>query len=92
MDHKKRGLALIFNHEVFDCNSPRKGTRADRDNLQRTLESMDFDVQIFENETISEIKGILEESEYTICFYQFCVSKAEYDCLKSIASVVQTGF
>ncbi|XP_055299281.1 caspase-1-like [Sitodiplosis mosellana] len=61
MNHKKRGLALIFNHEVFDCNTPRKGTRADRDNLHKTLEALDFDVEIFENESISDIKGILEE-------------------------------
>lgn len=63
MDHKKRGMALIFNHEFFECNSPRKGTNADRDNLQKTLESLDFDVRIFENEMICDIKGILEESE-----------------------------
>lgn len=63
MDHKKRGMALIFNHEIFDCNSPRKGTNADRDNLHKTLEALDFDVKIFENEDISDIKGILKESK-----------------------------
>lgn len=64
MDHKKRGMALIFNHEMFDCNSPRKGTSADRDRLEYTLESLGFEVKIFENETISEIKGVLEESKF----------------------------
>lgn len=63
MDHEKRGMALIFNHEIFDCNSPRRGTHIDCDRLSRTFESLDFDVKIFENETISEIKGILDESK-----------------------------
>lgn len=63
MNHKNRGMALIFNHEVFDCNSPRKGTNVDRARLQRTLESLDFNVQIFENETYPDIKGILKESK-----------------------------
>lgn len=65
MNHKKRGMALIFNHEIFDCNSARKGTNIDRDRLADTLESLDFDVEIFENETISEIKGVLEESKFS---------------------------
>lgn len=64
MDHKKRGMALIFNHEIFDCNSARNGSSTDRDRLQQTLESLDFDVRIFENESIFEIKGILQESKY----------------------------
>lgn len=64
MDHKKRGIALIFNHEVFDCNSPRKGTNVDRDRLTKTLESLAFDVKIFENEAISVIKGVLNDSKF----------------------------
>lgn len=63
MDHKKRGMALVFNHEIFDCNSARRGTNIDRNRLSQTLESLDFDVKIFENETITEIKGVLEESK-----------------------------
>lgn len=63
MDHKNRGMALIFNHEIFDCNSARKGTNVDRDRLILTLESLGFDVKIFENETYLDIAGILKESK-----------------------------
>ncbi|XP_031623109.1 caspase-1-like [Contarinia nasturtii] len=61
MNHGRRGLALIFNHELFECNKPRNGSSADRNRLQTTLESLDFDVKIFENETVSEIRGVLQE-------------------------------
>ncbi|KAB1282477.1 Caspase-6 [Camelus dromedarius] len=39
MDHKRRGVALIFNHERFFWHltlPDRRGTSADRDNLQRS--------------------------------------------------------
>lgn len=38
MDHKRRGVALIFNHERFFWHltlPERRGTNADRDNLTR---------------------------------------------------------
>lgn len=38
MDHKRRGIALIFNHERFFWHltlPDRRGTSADRDNLTR---------------------------------------------------------
>lgn len=59
MSHKRRGMALIFNHATFLINSPRKGTNLDRDRLKDTLASLDFDVNVYENRTISEIKNIL---------------------------------
>uniref|UniRef100_A0A8C6G1I9 Caspase family p20 domain-containing protein n=1 Tax=Moschus moschiferus TaxID=68415 RepID=A0A8C6G1I9_MOSMO len=40
MDHKRRGIALIFNHERFFWHltlPDRQGTRADRDNLRRSV-------------------------------------------------------
>lgn len=33
MNHKKRGLALIFNQEKFQMSKMRRGTNKDRDNL-----------------------------------------------------------
>lgn len=63
MNHKRRGLALIFNHEIFECHNDRLGTSTDRKRLEKTLEALDFDVRIFEDETVSEIKGVLQDCE-----------------------------
>uniref|UniRef100_A0A8C0D1C6 Caspase 6 n=1 Tax=Balaenoptera musculus TaxID=9771 RepID=A0A8C0D1C6_BALMU len=40
MDHKRRGIALIFNHERFFWHltlPDRQGTSADRDSLKRSI-------------------------------------------------------
>lgn len=60
MDHKRRGLALIFNHAKFDHHSPRIGTHVDRDRLEKTLESLEFDVTCYEDFTIEQIKNVFE--------------------------------
>lgn len=60
MDHKKRGLALIFNHVKFDHHSPRIGTHVDRDRLEKTLQSLDFDVTCYEDLTVEGIKNVFE--------------------------------
>lgn len=65
MSHKRRGMALIFNHETFEMDLPRKGTNSDRDRLKDTLASLDFDVNVYENRTISEIKNILLNGKLT---------------------------
>lgn len=48
MNHKKRGVALIFNHEFYDIPSlePRKGTNVDCEKLKKSLKNLDFDVTI----------------------------------------------
>uniref|UniRef100_A0A8D1JXM9 Caspase-6 n=1 Tax=Sus scrofa TaxID=9823 RepID=A0A8D1JXM9_PIG len=48
MDHKRRGVALIFNHERFFWHltlPERRGTSADRDNLKRRYQ-LDFYTEI----------------------------------------------
>lgn len=60
MDHKKRGLALIFNHEKFDHHRPRVGTHIDRDRLKHTLHSLNFDVRCYEDYRIDQIKNVFE--------------------------------
>lgn len=50
MDHKRRGLALIFNQERFLWHltlPERRGTSADRDNLARRLAELGFEVRCF---------------------------------------------
>lgn len=63
MDHKKRGLALIFNHESFLDLSllHRKGTQVDRDRLIQSFEALDFDVRVFDNLREAEIRQILKK-------------------------------
>ncbi|XP_031628321.1 caspase-1-like [Contarinia nasturtii] len=63
MDHKKRGIALIFNHEKFyDFDvTTRIGTNIDRDRLHQTFSGLGFDVIIHNDRTEREIKTILQE-------------------------------
>ncbi|CAH1125256.1 unnamed protein product [Ceutorhynchus assimilis] len=51
MDHKKRGIALIFNHENFECGGlkSRSGTNEDCKNLKDCLTGLGFDVQVFKD-------------------------------------------
>ncbi|XP_055298994.1 caspase-1-like isoform X2 [Sitodiplosis mosellana] len=62
MNHKNRGLAVIFNHEEFDDSdwSVRYGTRVDCDNLKTTFTALNFNVRVHEDQTKSEMKNILQ--------------------------------
>ncbi|XP_054875862.1 caspase-6-like [Poeciliopsis prolifica] len=54
MTRKRRGLALIFNQESFFWHlrlNPRNGTNADRQNLERRLLELNFDVRSYDNYT-----------------------------------------
>ncbi|XP_032079909.1 caspase-6-like isoform X2 [Thamnophis elegans] len=59
MKHKRRGLALIFNHERF-CKClelpERRGTHVDQDNLNRRLTELGFEVRCFDDLRKKEIK------------------------------------
>ncbi|XP_059054220.1 caspase-1-like [Achroia grisella] len=59
MDHKRRGVAIIFNHEFFDVHSlkPRTGTNVDSDNLARVLKGLGFRVTIFNNLRFHELNA-----------------------------------
>ncbi|XP_011196246.2 caspase-like [Zeugodacus cucurbitae] len=58
MRHKNRGLALIFNHETFDVRTiePRTGTNVDCENLTKVLKKLDFDVNVFNDCRLNELK------------------------------------
>lgn len=64
MEHKERGLALIFNHENFSGlqrnlqSSPRT---VDCVNFKNTLESLGFEVHIHSDCTVSEINQVILE-------------------------------
>lgn len=62
MKHKKRGLALIFNHETFDGDlSTRFGTTKDRDRLQTVLTNLGFKVEVFNDMTCKDIFNYIQE-------------------------------
>lgn len=75
MNHKKRGIALIFNHEKFDVLSlkARAGTNVDAENLYLTLQGLHFDVSINKDfqfwEIMEEIKRVAQ------------LDHSDHDCL-----------
>lgn len=64
MNHKRRGMAIIFNHECFDIHSlkHRNGTNADRDNLKHTLMGLGFQVTVHDDLKSKDIFKILEQA------------------------------
>lgn len=77
MNHPKRGLAIIFNHELFTVShlKARAGTNVDCDNLINTLKNLHFEVRDYHNLTHRDLIRNLETSKslliqntlYTIC-------------------------
>lgn len=67
MNHEKRGRAIIFNHEKYKEDlglEERKGTNADVICLKQRFEKLKFDVDVFDDLTVHEIKNKLTESKY----------------------------
>ncbi|XP_014811076.1 PREDICTED: caspase-6 isoform X3 [Calidris pugnax] len=65
MNHQRRGVALIFNHEHFNWRLKlgfRRGTAADRDNLSRTLTGLGFEVRVFEDLPAEEVLQTIHEA------------------------------
>ncbi|XP_041641545.1 caspase-6-like [Cheilinus undulatus] len=64
MDHKRRGLALIFNQEHFDSVTlkSRAGTQADGRNLEKSLRDLNFDVEIYDDCTKSDVEEKIREA------------------------------
>ncbi|KAL2725175.1 caspase-1 [Vespula squamosa] len=83
MDHPKRGIAIIFNHEHFIVHNlkERAGTNTDCDNLKATLESLGFTIQAYENYTSKQIENVLQEVAN--------IDHSTHDCL--IVSVLSHG-
>ncbi|KAK2817148.1 hypothetical protein Q5P01_025339 [Channa striata] len=65
MNNKRRGLALIFNQEYFywRMGMPhRHGTNADRDNLQRRLLALGFEVKSYDNYKQTDVLDKISEA------------------------------
>ncbi|XP_043270783.1 caspase-1-like [Venturia canescens] len=62
MNHAKRGLAVIFNHEFFTVThlKARSGTNVDCENLVNTLKDLGFEVNDFHNATHKDVVKNLE--------------------------------
>uniref|UniRef100_A0A182N1J2 Caspase n=1 Tax=Anopheles dirus TaxID=7168 RepID=A0A182N1J2_9DIPT len=62
MNHKRRGLALIFNHENFDVLQlkARAGTNVDCENLTTALKDLDFEVRVHKDLKLRELQREIE--------------------------------
>ncbi|KAJ8976877.1 hypothetical protein NQ317_001201 [Molorchus minor] len=58
MDHRKRGHAFIFNHEIFECGGlkSRAGTNEDCKNLKDSLIALGFEVQVFKDLNYADVE------------------------------------
>ncbi|XP_017318729.1 caspase-6-like [Ictalurus punctatus] len=55
MAHKRRGKALIFNHENFQYLKKRRGTNKDRDNLRERFQDLGFEVNPHNDKSKKEV-------------------------------------
>ncbi|XP_057366928.1 caspase-1-like isoform X2 [Daphnia carinata] len=64
MQHKRRGKAYIFNHDLFDASlnlSERVGSKTDVSNLERVLSQLDFEVSCFHNYGITSVNRKIKQ-------------------------------
>ncbi|XP_043248951.1 caspase-like [Colletes gigas] len=83
MNHSKRGLAIIFNHEFFTVPhlKQRCGTNVDCENLITTLKNLDFEVNDYHNSTHRDIVQNLRRVS--------SMDHSQHDCL--IVAVLSHG-
>ncbi|XP_076639993.1 caspase-1-like isoform X1 [Colletes latitarsis] len=62
MNHKRRGLAIIFNHVNFTKMAPRTGSNKDCANLEDTLTRLGFNVKTYLDPSIKQISAILKQA------------------------------
>nr|6PPM_A Chain A, Ancestral Caspase-6 Large Subunit [Homo sapiens]6PPM_C Chain C, Ancestral Caspase-6 Large Subunit [Homo sapiens]6PPM_G Chain G, Ancestral Caspase-6 Large Subunit [Homo sapiens]6PPM_J Chain J, Ancestral Caspase-6 Large Subunit [Homo sapiens] len=65
MNHKRRGLALIFNQKRFDWKlglKTRNGTDKDRDNLERRFQELGFEVKAYNDLSAEEVLEKIQEA------------------------------
>ncbi|XP_053088863.1 caspase-6 [Pangasianodon hypophthalmus] len=55
MNHRRRGLALIFNQENFQYSRQRRGTNKDRDNLTERFQALGFEVNSHNDKPKAEV-------------------------------------
>lgn len=63
MNHPKRGIALIFNHEEFGVGGlkQRAGTAVDCENLNEQLKTLGFEVKVYNNMNYTDLNYVVED-------------------------------
>jgi hypothetical protein len=63
MRNKRRGHAVIFNHDIFNSSDylPREGSKIDVKNLQETFSSLGFEVTTHDNLEYPEILKVISK-------------------------------
>ncbi|XP_053673133.1 caspase-like [Anopheles nili] len=63
MNHKRRGMALIFSHNKYDIDNipSREGSAIDCKRLKETLDMFRFDVKIYQDFKYEEIKTVIQK-------------------------------
>ncbi|XP_076235785.1 caspase-1-like [Calliopsis andreniformis] len=62
MNHRRRGVALIFNHIEFKSMTKRNGSKKDCEDISEALGKLDFDVRVYTDPTASMIKDALKST------------------------------
>lgn len=60
MNHRHRGIAIIFNHVNFKKMQPRMGAAKDSNDLVKTLKYLGFDVRLYMDPSLKTISSVLE--------------------------------
>lgn len=65
MNHKSRGICLIFNHETFEVANlkSRAGTDQDRKNLEDVMCRLGFEVCIYQDLKYHDIENHIKQGE-----------------------------
>jgi len=66
MNHKRRGKAVIFNHDKFKntSKSPRRGSAIDVRVLTETYEALGFEVVVHDNLKSADIQNAITERKF----------------------------
>jgi hypothetical protein len=64
MNHKRRGKAMIFNHDEFKSKLSHHGSAVDVSTLKETYEALGFEVIIHQNLIQSAILNALAECKF----------------------------
>lgn len=75
MSHPERGMALIFNHEIFEEPqlNTRAGTAVDGESLEKTLKELGFRVIVFKDLAHKDVKQHITQAAMA--------DHSRYDCL-----------
>jgi caspase-like apoptosis-related cysteine protease len=64
MTHKRRGKAVIFNHDTFSSVPSRAGSQLDVQNLEISYKALGFEVTTYSNLSHTEITKVVHSCKY----------------------------